>query len=94
LLKYWYGVKDDERRNLATCMFMLEGIVSLLLIICTGFWESREHAREGGKGPWHAKARAAARIWYESIVFKTYLLTIEDDVGGWSIRDLEAERQE
>ncbi|KEQ73098.1 hypothetical protein M436DRAFT_14715, partial [Aureobasidium namibiae CBS 147.97] len=70
LLKYWYGVKDQNRRNLATC-----------------FWESRQHARDGGRGPWHAKARAAAGVWYESIVFKTYVLTIADDVEDWEIRD-------
>ncbi|KAH0046404.1 hypothetical protein KCU78_g79, partial [Aureobasidium melanogenum] len=56
LLKYWYGVKDQNRRNLATYL---------------GFWESRQHARNGGRGPWHAKARAAAAVWYESIVFRT-----------------------
>ncbi|KAH0044096.1 hypothetical protein KCU78_g475, partial [Aureobasidium melanogenum] len=70
LLKYWYGVKDQNRRNLATC-----------------FWESRQHARDGGRGPWHAKARAAAAVWYESIVFKTYVLTIGDDVENWDITD-------
>ncbi|KAH0345008.1 hypothetical protein KCU83_g7988, partial [Aureobasidium melanogenum] len=70
LLKYWYGVKDQNRRNLATC-----------------FWESRQHARDGGRGPWHAKARAAAAVWYESIVFRTYVLTIRDDVGNWDITD-------
>ncbi|KAG9524267.1 hypothetical protein KCV07_g1916, partial [Aureobasidium melanogenum] len=70
LLKYWYGVKDQDRRNLATC-----------------FWESRQHARDGGRGPWHAKARAAAAVWYESIVFKTYVLTIGDDVKNWDITD-------
>ncbi|KAI4747351.1 hypothetical protein E4T50_02349 [Aureobasidium sp. EXF-12298] len=70
LLKYWYGVKDQDRRNLATC-----------------FWESRQHARDGGRGPWHAKARAAAAVWYESIVFKTNVLTIGDDVENWDITD-------
>ncbi|KXS98196.1 hypothetical protein AC579_10232 [Pseudocercospora musae] len=43
LLKYWFGTCDDERRNLATCL-----------------WRSREDARAGGSGPWHAQARAAA----------------------------------
>ncbi|KAI5201297.1 hypothetical protein AUEXF2481DRAFT_38598 [Aureobasidium subglaciale EXF-2481] len=75
LLKYWYGVKNQDRRNLATC-----------------FWESRQHARDGGRGPWHAKARTAAGIWYESIVFKTYTLTIEDDLDDWNIKDFEEGR--
>ncbi|KAG9943792.1 hypothetical protein KCU85_g8397, partial [Aureobasidium melanogenum] len=76
LLKYWYGVKDQDRQNLATC-----------------FWESRQHARDGGRGPWHAKARAAAAVWYESIVFKTYVLTIGDDVEDWVISDFEDKRK-
>ncbi|TIA46743.1 hypothetical protein D6C83_05277, partial [Aureobasidium pullulans] len=75
LLKYWYGVKDEDRRNLATC-----------------FWESRQHARDGGRGPWHAQARAAATIWYESIVFKTYVLTIGDGANSWEFRDYEESR--
>lgn len=49
-----------------------------------GFWQSRTDAYAGGKGPWHAQARAAADIWYQSIVFKTYTLTIEDNVDGWT----------
>ena len=57
-----------------------------------GFWESRQHARDGGRGPWHAKARAAATVWYESIVFKTYVLTIADDIESWVISDLEERR--
>jgi hypothetical protein len=58
-----------------------------------GFWETRQHARDGGRGPWHAKARAAATVWYESIVFKTYVLTIEDDVESWEIKDFEEHRR-
>jgi hypothetical protein len=59
----------------------------------TGFWETRQHARDGGRGPWHAKARAAAGVWYESIVFKTYLLTIADDVESWEFREYEEMRR-
>ncbi|KAJ5160396.1 uncharacterized protein N7482_007400 [Penicillium canariense] len=70
LLKYWFGTKNDERRNLATCI-----------------WRSREDARLGGQGPWHAKARAAARDLYESIVFSTMKLVIEDGVKSWHVSD-------
>ena len=55
----------------------------------TGFWESREHAREGGKGPWHKKAREAAGELYESIVFETWRLVIEDDVESWKFEKYE-----
>ncbi|CAI7675807.1 unnamed protein product [Penicillium manginii] len=72
LLKYWFGTKDGERRNLATCI-----------------WRSREDARLGGRGPWHAKARAAARELYENITFTTMKLVIENDVASWSIGDWE-----
>ncbi|KAE8394336.1 hypothetical protein BDV23DRAFT_179818 [Aspergillus alliaceus] len=67
LLKYWFGSKDEERRNLATCV-----------------WRSRNDARLGGTGPWHKKARGAARDLYETISFTTLKLVIEDDVQAWS----------
>jgi hypothetical protein len=52
-----------------------------------GIWRSREDARLGGLGPWHAKARAAAREFYEKIVFTTMRLDIGDGVKSWKIRD-------
>ncbi|KAJ5698528.1 hypothetical protein N7462_000533 [Penicillium macrosclerotiorum] len=70
LLKYWFGTKNGERQNLATCV-----------------WRGREDAQLGGRGPWHAKARAAARELYESIVFTTMELVIEDNVDSWMLRD-------
>ncbi|RAL11507.1 uncharacterized protein BO97DRAFT_435195 [Aspergillus homomorphus CBS 101889] len=70
LLKYWFGSKDGECRNLATCV-----------------WRSREDARLGGLGPWHKKARGAAREMYESIEFSTLRLTIGEDVGSWGITE-------
>jgi hypothetical protein len=53
----------------------------------TGIWRSREDARLGGRGPWHAKARAAAKDLYESIVFSTKELVIEDGVKSWHLSD-------
>lgn len=52
-----------------------------------GIWRTREDARLGGRGPWHAKARAAARELYESIVFSTMELVIEDGVKSWHISE-------
>ncbi|KAJ9273125.1 hypothetical protein DTO212C5_710 [Paecilomyces variotii] len=70
LLKYWFGTKNENRRNLATCL-----------------WRNREDARLGGLGPWHKKARAAARDMYEQIVFTTLKLTVDDDVSSWNFSD-------
>lgn len=56
-----------------------------------GIWRSREDARLGGLGPWHAKARAAARELYEQIVFTTMRLNIEDGVKSWNISAWQAE---
>ncbi|CEJ58983.1 hypothetical protein PMG11_07621 [Penicillium brasilianum] len=53
--------------------------------LATCIWRTREDARLGGRGPWHAKARAAARELYESIVFSTMELVIEDGVKSWHI---------
>ncbi|CAD0096238.1 unnamed protein product [Aureobasidium vineae] len=92
LLKYWYGVKDQNRRNLATCRWPRQTCRGLTDKVA-GFWESKQHARDGGKGPWHAKARAAAVVWYESIVFKTYILTIGDGVDSWDIKEFGEKRE-
>ncbi|PYH46209.1 uncharacterized protein BP01DRAFT_373211 [Aspergillus saccharolyticus JOP 1030-1] len=70
LLKYWFGSKDAERRNLATCI-----------------WRSREDARLGGLGPWHKKARGAAREMYESIEFSTLRLRIGEGVASWGVTE-------
>ncbi|KAL4905853.1 hypothetical protein BDW74DRAFT_177552 [Aspergillus multicolor] len=70
LLKYWFGVKNEKRENLATCV-----------------WRSREDARAGGTGPWHAKARGAARVMYEQIVFTTLELVVGEGVGEWEFRE-------
>ncbi|OOG01074.1 hypothetical protein ASPCADRAFT_137240 [Aspergillus carbonarius ITEM 5010] len=72
LLKYWFGTKDGERRNLATCI-----------------WRSREDARLGGTGPWHKRARGAARELYERIEFTTLKLVVGEAVGTWSIAEWE-----
>ncbi|KAJ5131942.1 hypothetical protein N7448_006100 [Penicillium atrosanguineum] len=53
--------------------------------LATCIWRSREDARLGGLGPWHAKARAAVREMYETIVFTTMRLEIADGVKGWKI---------
>jgi hypothetical protein len=95
LLKYWFGKPDNERRNLATCECCsqnkccaqrkyLKVKVNLYLI---GFWHSREDARRGGTGPWHRRARGAARDLYESIVFQTHRLVVTDGATGFRLED-------
>ncbi|TQB68676.1 hypothetical protein MPDQ_002939 [Monascus purpureus] len=70
LLKYWFGTKNSNRENLATCL-----------------WRGRTDARLGGTGPWHQKARAAAPVMYEKIVFKALKLVVDDGVKSWSFSD-------
>ncbi|KKK24879.1 hypothetical protein P175DRAFT_0521662 [Aspergillus ochraceoroseus IBT 24754] len=70
LLKYWFGVRNERRENLATCI-----------------WRSRHDARVGGTGPWHKKARGAARELYEGIEFTTLELVVGGSVGEWELRD-------
>ncbi|KAJ5587729.1 uncharacterized protein N7459_003494 [Penicillium hispanicum] len=55
--------------------------------LATCIWRSRNDARLGGLGPWHAKARAAAKELYEEIVFTTMKLVIEDEFRSWEISD-------
>lgn len=52
-----------------------------------GIWRNRNDARLGGRGPWHAKARAAGRELYEEIVFSTMKLVIEDGVSSWRLSE-------
>ncbi|PKX94353.1 uncharacterized protein P174DRAFT_512514 [Aspergillus novofumigatus IBT 16806] len=52
--------------------------------LATCVWRSREDAHRGGTGPWHRKARGAAKEMYEKIVFTTTELVVGDEVGEWS----------
>ncbi|KAL4779514.1 hypothetical protein BJX76DRAFT_76523 [Aspergillus varians] len=54
--------------------------------LATCVWRSREDARAGGTGPWHAQARGAAREMYESIVFTTLELVVGEEVGDWEFK--------
>jgi hypothetical protein len=102
LLKYWFGAKDGMERNLATCEYCSNFpfhplFLCLLgwamanrgsdLYICLGIWRNRDDARLGGRGPWHARARAAGSVLYEQILFTTLGLTIEDGVESWNLSD-------
>ncbi|KAK9312806.1 hypothetical protein V1522DRAFT_255216 [Lipomyces starkeyi] len=55
--------------------------------LATCLWRSREDARAGGAGPRHKNARAAARELYDTIVFTTLKLVIDDDASSWQISD-------
>ncbi|ORY03215.1 hypothetical protein BCR34DRAFT_492575 [Clohesyomyces aquaticus] len=57
--------------------------------LATCFWRSREDARLGGLGPWHAKARAAGRQLYESIIFSTHRFTVLDGAEDFRFEDWE-----
>ena len=51
-----------------------------------GVWRSREDARAGGTGPWHAQARGAARTMYEKIEFTTMELVVGETEGEWELK--------
>ncbi|KAJ8098905.1 hypothetical protein POJ06DRAFT_277296 [Lipomyces tetrasporus] len=55
--------------------------------LATCLWRSREDARAGGTGPRHKNARAAAREMYDTIVFTTLKLDIDDGASSWQISD-------
>ena len=50
-----------------------------------GIWRNREDARAGGRGPWHAQARMAAKEMYEKIDFSVHKLIIEEGANGWRL---------
>ncbi|OCT48655.1 hypothetical protein CLCR_05122 [Cladophialophora carrionii] len=84
LLKYWYGVPDASRRNLATCGPLPILPSGFYADTPAGLWRSKEDAVNGGRGPWHKQARAAIPNMYEHIDVKGLRLVIEDDVRSWS----------
>ncbi|KAJ3325290.1 hypothetical protein HDU93_002650 [Gonapodya sp. JEL0774] len=55
--------------------------------LATCIWRHREDAAAGGRGPWHAKARAFARQAYENIQFQTYRFTVDDGARIWFIEE-------
>ena len=67
------------------CAFF--GRVSFADDLSLGLWRSREDARAGGTGPWHAQARAAAREMYEKIEFRTLELVVGEKAGQWEFRE-------
>ncbi|KAF2205658.1 hypothetical protein GQ43DRAFT_269318 [Delitschia confertaspora ATCC 74209] len=73
LLKYWFGRAGDG--------------VGERRNLATCFWRSKEDARKGGLGPWHKKARLAAREMYESFAFTTHQFTVLDNVSGFTFAD-------
>lgn len=87
LLHYWFGSTDAERRNLATCMWKFLPACRTSANVWAGVWVTREDAAAGGKGPWHKKARGAAREMYEKISFHTHSLVVEDGAASWDLKD-------
>ncbi|PYH90644.1 hypothetical protein BO71DRAFT_334032 [Aspergillus ellipticus CBS 707.79] len=55
--------------------------------LATCLWRNREDARLGGTGPWHKRARGAARELYERIDFSTLRLVVEEGAGTWRIAE-------
>lgn len=67
LLKYWFGVPDDEfGKNLATCL-----------------WRSKGDAKLGGGGQAHRKGVQIVKNWYQHWQVEEYEFTIDDDVSGY-----------
>lgn len=75
LLKYWFGKADLEGERRN---------------LATCFWQSREDARVGGLGPWHAKARRAGRELYERITFETVKFTVGEGAREFAVEPWEA----
>lgn len=87
LLTYWFGSPNAEMRNLATCELISSHCVKSTQTddIYLGIWRNREDAAAGGKGPWHRKARGAAREMYEEISFHTHKFLVGDGAETWCL---------
>ncbi|KAI9666591.1 MAG: hypothetical protein M1821_004527 [Bathelium mastoideum] len=53
--------------------------------LATCIWRNREDARLGGRGPWHALARAAAKEMYVKIDFSIHKLVVNDGANEWRL---------
>ncbi|KXS19480.1 hypothetical protein M427DRAFT_28932 [Gonapodya prolifera JEL478] len=55
--------------------------------LATCIWRNRQDAAAGGRGPWHAKARAFARQAYEKIDFQTFWFTVDEGATSWYLEE-------
>lgn len=56
----------------------------ILTDFLAGIWQSKDHAIEGGRGPWHQEARRLVSE-YKWIHFQRGWLWIDTDVADWQI---------
>lgn len=76
LLKYWFGVPDDEfGQNLATC-----------------WWVSRNHARLGGGGRAHREGMQAVKTWFKYWQVEEYELTIANHVESFTLKKIDRQK--
>ncbi|KAK5706971.1 hypothetical protein LTR17_021114 [Elasticomyces elasticus] len=55
--------------------------------LATCIWRNQPSAVAGGGGPWHARARAAAREIYKCIEFQTHKLVVEAGAEEWRLEE-------
>ena len=87
LLKYWFGVPDRERRNVATCK-CAETFASILReewLRRLGVWRNKEDARLGSGGEGHRRAAMATRGLYAEWKIERLALVIGDGAEHWRI---------
>lgn len=70
LLKYWFGVPDDENgQNLATC-----------------WWVSKNHAIIGGGGKAHRSGMKVVKSWFKHWKVEEYQLVVNDNASSYTFR--------
>ncbi len=88
LLKYWFGLPDENGRNLATCNFRPfppARPAPKKLTRDTGIWRNFADARPASVGPGHKEAMRATVNMYTEWKLERLRFEIDDGARAWSI---------
>lgn len=85
LLKYWFGVPDENYRNLATCE-QAPSSVCKHAIDDVGIWSTFEDAKAGGRGEGHREAARTTMNLYSEWRVERLKFEIGENTTEWSIR--------
>ena len=87
ILKYWFGIPDENGRNLATCTFPF--LTPEAYSDIKGIWRDPQDAKRGGAGPGHRQAIRETRALYLEWGIEQLALTIGPDAATWSVTEWE-----
>jgi hypothetical protein len=85
LLKYWFGMPDENGMNLATCEGSFFPYSVSKWLNSLGVWRKQEDARPASTGPGHKAAMRATISMYSEWRIERLKFEISDGARTWSI---------